>query len=79
MFGVWEGQSWGGVGREETLKWDPHGWTDAGLEQTARELGHVNMHRTSLGVRGAQVRLSKAKASRFLSRWVPVVGLYCLQ
>ena len=40
----------------------PHGWADAGLEQTARELGHVNIHLTSLGARGAQLWLSKAKA-----------------
>lgn len=60
--GVLESQCWGGVGREETVKRDPRGWRDAGLEQKARELGHVNIHLTSRGARGAQVWLSKAKA-----------------
>lgn len=55
-------QRWGGFGREETLKGDPSGWADAGLEQTARELGHADIHLTFLGGRGAQLRLSKAKA-----------------
>lgn len=60
--GVLDSQRWGGVGREETIKRDPCGWRGAGLEQKARELGHVNVHLTSGGVRGAQVWLSKAKA-----------------
>lgn len=60
-WGVLEGQCWGGVGREGTFKWDPLEWAHAGLEQTARQLSHVNIHLTSLGVRGVQLQLSKAK------------------
>lgn len=63
MLGCFGGSALGRCWQGGDPERGPHGWAKAGHEQTAGELGHVNIRLTSLGVRGAQLWLSKAKAS----------------